>query len=63
MNHKRKDLSEMSFGSEDDVNMSQSYPRAVDMSATTNGSETEQQLSPNLALFRRNMQSGEDSMP
>ena len=65
MNHKRKNLSEMSFGSEDDSNqvkepnnLSQSFHRAVDMTATTNGSSetTEQQLSQNLSLFRMNMQ-------
>ena len=55
----------MSFGSEDDSNqvkepnnLSQSFHRAVDMTATTNGSSetTEQQLSQNLSLFRMNMQ-------
>ena len=64
MNHKRKNLSEMSFGSEDDSNQvkepnnqSQGAFRAVEMTATTNGSEAEQQLSTNLALFRMNMRS------
>ena len=62
MSHKRKNLSEMSFGSEDDSkqvkepnSQSQGTFRAVEMTATTIGSETEQQLSTNLALFRMNM--------
>ena len=49
MNHKRKNLSEMSFGSEDDsnhvkepTNQSQGTFRAVEMSAATNGTETDQ---------------------
>ena len=38
-------------------NQSQGAFRAVEMTATTNGSETKQQLSANLALFRMNMRS------
>ena len=66
MNHKRKNLSEMSFGSEDDSNhvkepnnQSQGTFRPVEMTAGTNASETDQLLSQNMALFRMNMlQSG-----